>query len=293
MKSITFTCEVITPMFLAGADGSTPELRPASIKGALRFWWRAMNGHLELAEMKKREGEIFGGTDKGMGRSCFTVRLTNRQNITVVQAKSVPHKNNTSSSIQHGTRFDITFSILPFKGEGFVFGLDELKSLFELTAILGGYGKRSRRAMGCVKINSTKEPIDVKQYEKTIDNSSVLSLLQKHSTHYKIQGESIFLSYQGTMQPYPWIRQIQIGEESDKNIPNHTSDVTHQLHGKYGQSYEPNLGHANRGRFASPVIVSVYDNANTPIITTLNAIPDRGDRDLDKFIQDDFKNNIL
>jgi len=33
-------------MFLAGADGVTPELRAPSIKGAMRFWWRACNGHL-------------------------------------------------------------------------------------------------------------------------------------------------------------------------------------------------------------------------------------------------------
>lgn len=62
MQTITFECEVITPMFLAGADGTTPELRAPSIKGALRFWWRAMNGHLPLAELQKRETEIFGGT---------------------------------------------------------------------------------------------------------------------------------------------------------------------------------------------------------------------------------------
>ncbi len=61
LKTITFTCETITPMFLSGADGSTPELRPPSIKGALRFWWRAMNGG-DYRELKKREDEIFGST---------------------------------------------------------------------------------------------------------------------------------------------------------------------------------------------------------------------------------------
>lgn len=70
--TITFTCETITPMFLSGADGQTPELRPPSIKGALRFWWRAMNGHLSLEELKKKEDEIFGGTE---GRSKVVVRV--------------------------------------------------------------------------------------------------------------------------------------------------------------------------------------------------------------------------
>ncbi len=52
MKTIEFECETITPMFLAGADGKTPELRPPSIKGLMRFWWRAMNGHLPLNNLK-------------------------------------------------------------------------------------------------------------------------------------------------------------------------------------------------------------------------------------------------
>ncbi|MEZ4851046.1 MAG: type III-B CRISPR module RAMP protein Cmr1 [Bacteroidia bacterium] len=65
MESITFTCKIITPMFLNGADGKTPELRPPSIKGALRFWWRAVNGHLGLGELRKMETEIFGGTGPG------------------------------------------------------------------------------------------------------------------------------------------------------------------------------------------------------------------------------------
>ena len=89
MKTITFHCETITPMFLAGADGKTPELRPPSIKGALRFWWRAMNGHLvekkkdkngkeywDYTELKKQEAEIFGGTDR---RSNFLITVKEKE----------------------------------------------------------------------------------------------------------------------------------------------------------------------------------------------------------------------
>jgi len=41
VKKVTFECEVITPMFMAGADGRKPELRPSEFKGMMRFWWRA------------------------------------------------------------------------------------------------------------------------------------------------------------------------------------------------------------------------------------------------------------
>ncbi|TAE75278.1 MAG: type III-B CRISPR module RAMP protein Cmr1 [Bacteroidetes bacterium] len=86
MKTITFTCETITPMFLSGADQNIPELRPPSIKGALRFWWRAMNGHLDLKDKKDEQGnlikglktlesEIFGGTEPAQ-RSKVIVRVS-------------------------------------------------------------------------------------------------------------------------------------------------------------------------------------------------------------------------
>jgi CRISPR-associated protein Cmr1 len=75
MKTIAFECETITPMFLGSADGRTPELRPPSIKGAMRFWWRAMNGHLSLEDVKKEEAELFGGSGEKEGRSRIVLRV--------------------------------------------------------------------------------------------------------------------------------------------------------------------------------------------------------------------------
>jgi len=63
-EELVFDCEVITPMFLSGADPKTVELRPASIKGALRFWWRALYGDNNIDEMRKKEADLFGNTEK-------------------------------------------------------------------------------------------------------------------------------------------------------------------------------------------------------------------------------------
>ncbi len=65
METLTFTCKIITPMFLAGADGKTPELRAASIKGALRFWWRAMQREPDHKVLRAKEDSIFGGVGSG------------------------------------------------------------------------------------------------------------------------------------------------------------------------------------------------------------------------------------
>ncbi len=37
MREIKFVCKVITPMFMTGADGRTPELRPSEFKGMMYF----------------------------------------------------------------------------------------------------------------------------------------------------------------------------------------------------------------------------------------------------------------
>ena len=62
MDKIILKCEIVTPMFCYGADGKTPELRAPSLKGALRFWWRAIHPNLDLERLKKEETEIFGGS---------------------------------------------------------------------------------------------------------------------------------------------------------------------------------------------------------------------------------------
>ncbi|HHM20795.1 MAG TPA: type III-B CRISPR module RAMP protein Cmr1, partial [Bacteroidetes bacterium] len=92
MEKITFTCETITPMFIAGADGKTPELRAPGIKGALRFWWRAVNGHLSLKELKKREAEIFGGTDPAR-RSRVVVRVLEKSKEKIKISNTPHHRN--------------------------------------------------------------------------------------------------------------------------------------------------------------------------------------------------------
>jgi CRISPR-associated protein Cmr1 len=81
MTSLTFHCEVITPMFLGGANPAKTELRAASVKGALRFWWRAMHGELPLDELKKRESEIFGGVGDNARRSGISIRVKEGDNF--------------------------------------------------------------------------------------------------------------------------------------------------------------------------------------------------------------------
>lgn len=72
MQRISISLETVTPMFLGGSEPrGTPELRPASFRGALRFWLRALLGaHLgdsALDALRAEETKVFGDAGQDTG----------------------------------------------------------------------------------------------------------------------------------------------------------------------------------------------------------------------------------
>lgn len=73
-RRLTAQFKITTPMFLAGANQkeAPTSIRPPSVKGALRFWWRALNWarirmlHQDdksaLRQLHQEEGLLFGST---------------------------------------------------------------------------------------------------------------------------------------------------------------------------------------------------------------------------------------
>ncbi len=68
-ETLDLQIQVVTPMFGGGAEAGEPDpvtlIRPSSIRGHLRFWWRATRGAAcqTIEELKRREVEIFGDTE--------------------------------------------------------------------------------------------------------------------------------------------------------------------------------------------------------------------------------------
>jgi len=70
MHTLTATYRIVTPLFLGDADRKATAIRPPSVKGALRFWWRALNwGRIRdqcdndaeaLRRLHSEEAELFG-----------------------------------------------------------------------------------------------------------------------------------------------------------------------------------------------------------------------------------------
>lgn len=69
MKEKSYLLEFITPAFLSGADQSRAELRAPSVRGALRWWFRALGG------TREEEAEVFGGVHGGAKRSKVIIRV--------------------------------------------------------------------------------------------------------------------------------------------------------------------------------------------------------------------------
>lgn len=176
MKTITFNCQFITPAFIGGADTEfgIPELRPPSIKGALRFWWRAMNAHLVDISDKKipdytnllgNDELLFGGVSQVTQKSPVTIRVVEKD-MKYIQGRNVfiggqfegmeylfyslkHHKaDNWGFNVQ--SNFDIIFSAKE-KNE---IELSKAIASFWLLINFGSVGTRARRCAGSISVNS-------------------------------------------------------------------------------------------------------------------------------------------
>ncbi len=262
MQQIIFTCETVTPMFLAGADGSTPELRPPSIKGALRFWWRALNGHLSIEELKKREGAIFGDTTQ---RSKVIIRVEEIAGKPLEQykgkAQPLPHhadkpKNFKIPCVRKTFQFKV---ILISKSLDFT--IKQLANLFLITISLGGLGKRSRRGFGSIKIVSNND------YQMPTNLNEIKDLLNNVANQQKFscQDNIVKATYDTTDKQYPCIETIQLG--------NKKSDLLYQIGKKSSEHNSDYTGFARpKYRLASPIWVSCLGDDSTPIITQLKTV---------------------
>ena len=66
---MTFNLEFITPTFLCGANQGKAELRAPSLRGELRWWFRALGANAE------EERKVFGGLGEPPVASCVMTRV--------------------------------------------------------------------------------------------------------------------------------------------------------------------------------------------------------------------------
>lgn len=169
----TYSIQVITPIFgggvKAGENDSVTPIRPSSIRGHLRFWWRAICGAKfeNSAQLSIREGEIWGTTDSP---SPVTIRVIQPHFDSLGQRRA-------SESFGFQNRYGPESYVLfpardkgnPLLKEGFTFQLNiswpKLDKLHEIShdveaavwawTNFGGIGSRTRRGCGALFCEET------------------------------------------------------------------------------------------------------------------------------------------
>lgn len=181
---------ITTPMFQGDGGQKASSIRPPSIKGALRFWWRALQwprlyqryGHLgaALTDLHTQEAELFGlaAGHKGAGsdddKNAETVGQGRfRISITQPDVKADPDYRPAASvqyllgqglyhfrdgvlrqPLRQGSRFTLELTAKP---SGHTVTDKQWKSLEEALlcwGLLGGLGARARKGLGSVSLQS-------------------------------------------------------------------------------------------------------------------------------------------
>jgi CRISPR-associated protein Cmr1 len=196
MKTLEATYRIVTPMFIGDGDAEqkATDLRPPSIKGALRFWWRALNwktylqqadGNMAeaLRQLHEQEGKLFGlaaREEKNRqlgGQGCFLLQVTQQPKLNPKDT-SWP-ENNTGSGylgfglmksgsaekgneqphrealLEKSQRSQFSLS-LSFKPNTPQADINHLEETLKVWGLLGGLGGRARRGFGSVSLLSLK-----------------------------------------------------------------------------------------------------------------------------------------
>lgn len=174
MPEATFEIQTVTPLFLAGADQNTAEIRAPSFRGEMRYWLRALIGGLAgtndegLIKVNNAEAAVFGTTDIGSALqvrvsqpsgklSQFTENISKPDNSQQSTGKgyllwSMKLKKPSRYYFEQGTKFLISLST---RGEDDANLKMGVAALWLLTH-LGGIGSRSRRCAGSLTIKPQK-----------------------------------------------------------------------------------------------------------------------------------------
>ncbi|MDI6879692.1 MAG: type III-B CRISPR module RAMP protein Cmr1 [Desulfitobacteriaceae bacterium] len=164
LERIRVTLSVVSPLFMYGADQNEPEIRAASLKGMLRFWYRAIAlGRLKNWEaVREEENRIFGSAEGGQAQFLLKIDFRGKEPIIESQLERNACQqglfymgygpisyNKNKPFIKETTLFDLVILFKPDLSPEDVFAVElALQGL----CYFGGVGSRSRRGFGSLNI---------------------------------------------------------------------------------------------------------------------------------------------
>ena len=282
-----YQIEVVTPLFMGGANPEEPELRAASIKGLLRFWWRARQGMQNISELKSQEDSFFGSTDR---RSKFSIYFTETNNLKIENSIHRGKKFTTQAKgkhIQQNIIDYLGFGLCQYeKGKGNVFKrnhispgntfnlhiifensscYDNILQAFNDLESFGGLGAKSRNGFGSIKIKNMNLNNVVPRQHNLVDYTSFskysqLFLFQKYESWHNALSE-IGIAY----------REARLNLENKHNFikrpllakPLIVKQEKIQIHDRHAKPYFLHVNKLENGAYQGQILFLPYNYYDT------------------------------
>jgi CRISPR-associated protein Cmr1 len=199
---ITADYEIVTPMFIGDAAKKATTISPGAVKGALRFWWRALNwGRIRklvdgdaaaLRQLHQEEGRLFGRVaeiknNKQMGGQgdCLLRVRQDRQNLRFMSAQNLNQDPVYKLDDSSWQSYLLGLGLANFRGylkerSAYVSGkfsvavycrgescMAQIRPVLLLWGLLGGLGSRNRKGVGSISIRSL-DGEDIPQDRETL-----------------------------------------------------------------------------------------------------------------------------
>jgi CRISPR-associated protein Cmr1 len=175
--TIDVSIEVVTPIL--GGAAQTRELdesdviRPATVRGHLRFWWRALHGHEkrfeDTADLYAAESALWGRAAKEHtgGRSAVELRVDVQRRAGIDASNVHPTRTQGAYALwpareerrkllppaprwNRGTQFRLRLEVPNDSGRA-----AEVRAAVQAWILFGGYGSRTRRGLGSLQVIDT------------------------------------------------------------------------------------------------------------------------------------------
>jgi len=204
LKKLIATYRIVTPMFIGDAEQKASSIRPPSIKGALRFWWRALNwGRCkDLQTLHQEEACLFGAAvqENGGGQGRFLLKVIEQPTkkekiwpINLSKAQKNPREIG-SSYFGFGLWEDKTnplhreailenqfFSVsLTFKPATPLKDIESIIDTLKIFGLFGGLGSRSRRGFGSVALTKLIDGDNSELFDYSNYRDEINQLIDKY-----------------------------------------------------------------------------------------------------------------
>jgi len=286
MPTETYQLRTISPLFLNGAakdaaGKAIPELRAASVRGQLRYWFRALEGARtsDFGTAAEREADLFGSVEYG---SPLMVRVTSTEAAPrITNEFMLPHRSERRApapAFPIGTRFKLELAARP--------GLTIPTRATLATSVwllLGGLGKRSRRMFGALQVTQNRDW----QFQTPEQYGDAIKLwldayLKKTATVNQLPDYPIL---------HPRWSRILIGQTPLSSAEEANQALFSILRNDIYRPRQDMFGYTQGGRRASPLHAQIrlINNQIYPVLTLFRSRG--GPKQIDWHILDQFMND--